>query len=308
MSRITDIGAVQHDGTLRATVLAPAKLNLLLAVGDKRPDGFHELVSVMQTLDLADRLDVDIEVLEETDASDVLVEAPDVPGGDTLVTRAIEELLLRSGVRARIWVTIEKEIPIGAGLGGGSSDAGAALRAVHTLLGAPLDAAELFEIAAGIGSDVPFFVLGPGRTAVVRGRGELLEPISGLAPCAWMLANPGVHQSTAAVYAGHDPSRVDPLPATTADAIRLARMRASRNDLAGPARAACPQLERMCVAIEDAGGVPLVCGSGATVAVNIRSNADRQAYDGVLSTAVPGCWRRVAWTTDHDEGDPGAFV
>lgn len=291
-----DIDATEHEGTLRATVLAPAKLNLMLAVGGRRADGFHDVASIMQTLDLADRIDVDIE-LWDSDQVDVLVEAPGVPGGDTLVTRAVRELLERADIGARVWITIEKEIPIGAGLGGGSSDAATALRAVYDLLGPPLPETVLHEIAAGIGSDVPFFLLGPGSAAFATGRGEVLEPITPAAPRAWLLAFPNVHQSTADVYARHDPALVQPLPTTAEQARTMVREKSRRNDLAVPARAACPQLERLCVALADAGGVPLVCGSGATVAVQLRSRDERRAYEAVARNAVPGCWLRVAWTT-----------
>ncbi len=290
------IDHVEHEGTLRATVLAPAKLNLMLAVGARRDDGFHEVATVMQTLDLADRIDVDIE-LWDSDAIDVLVEAPGVPGGDTLVTRAVTELLRRVETGARVWITIEKEIPIGGGLGGGSSDAAAALLAVWTLLGPTLPRDELFEIAAAIGSDVPFFLLGPGAAAFATGRGERIAPIDPLPPRAFLLAFPNVHQSTAHVYGGHDSSRVEPLPATAEEARSLARAPRRRNDLAAPARAACAELDRLVVAFEDAGGIPLVCGSGATVAVPIRSKEERLAYEAVARHAVPGCWLRVAWLT-----------
>lgn len=291
-----NIDPADGERTLRATVLAPAKLNLMLAVGELRPDGFHEVATIMQTLDLADRIDVDIE-LWDSEAVDVLVEAPAVPGGDTLVTRAVEALLRRADIGARVWITIEKEIPIGAGLGGGSSDAAAALRAVHSLLGPPLGDAVLHEIAAGIGSDVPFFLLGPGSAAFATGRGELLEPIPPQSPRAWLLAFPNVLQSTAEVYKRHDASTSGPLPTTAPDAMRAARAKVRRNDLAKPAREACPELDRLCGALADAGGNPLVCGSGATVAVPVRSQEERRAFEAVAQNAVAGCWVRVAWTT-----------
>jgi 4-diphosphocytidyl-2-C-methyl-D-erythritol kinase len=284
------------EDTLRVTVAAPAKLNLMLAVGDRREDGFHEVASIMQTLDLADRIDVDVELHDGSEV-DVLVEAPDVPGGDTLVTRAVTQLLERAGVGARVWITIEKEIPIGAGLGGGSSDAAAALRAVHALACPQLGDDVLHELAASIGSDVPFFLLGPGSAAFATGRGEQLQPIVPSARRAWLLAFPNVHQSTADVYARHDPSTVDPLPRSIDEARRMARTKDRRNDLALPARSACPQLDRLCIALADAGGVPLVCGSGATVAVPLHSLEDRRAFEAVATNAVPGCWLRTAWTT-----------
>lgn len=294
--RMAGIDAADGDGTLRATALAPAKLNLLLAVGDKRADGFHEVVSVMQTLDLTDRVDVDIE-LWDSDIVDVLVEAPGIPGGDTLVTRAVEELLARAKQGARVWVTIEKEIPIGGGLGGGSSDAAAALRTVNALLDHPLPDGELHEIAAGIGSDVPFFLLGPTATAIARGRGERIERAPAVPPRAWLLAFPNVLQSTADVYALHEADLLEALPESDDAALKLARRARKRNDLAGPARASCEALDKLVGAFEDAGGEPLICGSGATVAVPVTSHAERRAFEGVATTAIPGCWLRVAWTT-----------
>lgn len=290
-------------GTLRATVLAPAKLNLMLAVGARRADGFHEVASIMQTLDLADRIDVDLE-LWESDSIDVLVEAPGVPGGDTLVTGAVQTLLETAGIGARVWITIEKDIPIGAGLGGGSSDAATALVAVNSLLEQPVDDAELHRIAAAVGSDVPFFLAGPGSAAFVTGRGELIEPVAPQAPSAWLLAFPNVLQSTAAVYDLHDAALVGPLPSDAETARKLARTKQRRNDLSMPARTACPELDRLCIALADAGGIPLVCGSGATVAVPVRSHDDRVAFEAVARNAVPGCWLRVAWLTAGEQQEP----
>jgi 4-diphosphocytidyl-2-C-methyl-D-erythritol kinase len=298
MSVDEDRDVLDGDATLRRTVFAPAKLNLMLAVGARRADGYHDVATIMQTLDLADRIDVDVE-LHDDDRIDVLVEAPGVPGGDTLVTGAVTRLLERAGVGARAWITVEKEIPVGAGLGGGSSDAAAALRAVRDLACPDVADEVLHELAAGVGSDVPFFLLGPGAAAFATGRGELIEAIRPPAPRAWLLACPNVHQSTAEVYARHDPANVDPLPRDVHAARAMARTADLRNDLAAPARAACPELDRLCLALADAGGAPLVCGSGATVAVPIRSRDERIAYEAVATNAVPGCWLRVAWTTSR---------
>ena len=290
--------------TARISVLAPAKLNLMLAVGERRHDGYHDVATLMQTLDLADRIDVDLQLWDEP-YSDVHVDAPGVEGGDTLVTRAIEELLASSGVHARVWVTIEKEIPVGGGLGGGSTDAAAALRAVARLLGelgagTPATHEQLTRIAAGIGSDVPFFLSAPGA-GFATGRGERVRVVDAPAPRAYLLVNPGTEQSTAAVYAAYERSAdAPPLPATGHEARAQARPAAPRNDLAVAARSLCPELERLCSAIEDAGGVPLVCGSGATVAVRITSKSDRLAFEAVARQAVPAAWMRVAWTTAPD--------
>lgn len=285
------------DGTVRATVGCPAKLNLMLAVGRRRADGYHDVASIMQTLDLSDRMDLDVDVTVDTSVRDVLVEADGVPGGDTLVTRAVHELLERAGRGARVWVTIEKEIPIGGGLGGGSSNAASALVAVNSMLGSPLSYADLAAIGAGIGTDIPFFLLGPGSAGFATGRGDLIRAVHAPAPRPWLIAFPRTSQSTADVYVRHDPGGVPVLPATVAEAMRLARSRIPRNDLTTPAREACPPLDRLCTAIGDAGGIPLVCGSGASVAVRVTSNEERRAFEAVCSAAVPGCWLRLTRTT-----------
>lgn len=284
-------------GTLRTSVDAPAKLNLVLAVGTRRPDGFHELVSVIQTLDLVDRLDIDLE--PHIGDIDVLVEAPGVPGGDTLVTRAIGAVLDRVPGGGRCWVTVDKEIPVGGGLGGGSSDAAAALLAVNGLLGSPIGVADLHAIASGLGSDVPFFLGGAGA-ALVTGRGEQVVRVAAPPSMPWLLCNPRVVASTAAVYARHRLS-ADALPSsalpTAAEALRLARVRTPRNDLASAAMAECPRLARLVGSLRDAGADPLVAGSGATVAVRVRSRSERAAYEAVARQAVPGAWLRLARTT-----------
>jgi 4-diphosphocytidyl-2-C-methyl-D-erythritol kinase len=291
-----DVDIDDDAATRRATAIAPAKLNLMLAVGARRADGFHEVVSIMQTLDLSDRVDVDVD-LWDSELDDVLVEAPDVPGGDTLVTRAVEELLLRAGVHARVWVTIEKEIPIGGGLGGGSSNAAAALRAVNMLLPNPVPPDALVDIAAGIGSDVPFFLLGPGSTALATGRGERIQRAADLPGRPWLLVNPNVQQSTAQVYAEFDPGAVDPLPVLAPDSNLSEAAATHRNDLARPARAVNSAIDRVMCALEDAGGEPLLCGSGATIAVPIETDEGRRALEAVARNAAPDCWLRMVWTT-----------
>src|SRR5271154_3468979 len=127
---------------------APAKINLALVVGPSRADGKHEVLTILQRIDLVDRIEIQ--------------EAPQlrVDGfkGDTLVRTALERLAASAGVEPRWRVKIEKHIPLAAGLGGGSSDAATALRLANGSLAEPLAAAELHAIAAGIGADVPFFL------------------------------------------------------------------------------------------------------------------------------------------------------
>ena len=241
--------------------LAPAKINLVLRVGARRPDDFHELESLLVALDFGDRLELE-------PAPVTSVEAPALPGGDTLVTRALQ-LLARRAAHAGGWrVLIEKRIPVGSGLGGGSSDAGVALRLANATLPRPLPVAELMALGATVGSDVPFFVLGE-PAAIATGRGELVTPADVRAWFAVALAWPGEGVSTAAVYAAHlggagraggDAARAAAAP----HAAALARLVA--NDLAPAAELLSPASAALRSALTERGALAAcVSGSGSAV-------------------------------------------
>jgi 4-diphosphocytidyl-2-C-methyl-D-erythritol kinase len=146
-------------------LLAPAKINLALVVGPTRPDGRHEVATVLQRISLADRIE-----LEPTD--ELRVEGF---ADDTLVRRALEMLAAAAGVPPRWRVTIEKQIPVAAGLGGGSSDAAAALRLANSTLSRPRSDGSLRELAAGLGADVPFFLTSGPQLG--EGDGTDLSPL-----------------------------------------------------------------------------------------------------------------------------------
>jgi len=173
---------------------APAKINLALVVGPARSDGKHEVVTVLQRVGLCDRVDV---VPAETTRVDGF--AP-----DTLVRDALERLAERTGTPERFWARIEKRVPPAAGLGGGSSDAATALRLANAQLAKPLDGAALHELAAGLGADVPFFLVdGP---QLGTGDGSQLEPLE-LPQDYWVLLlvpNDMQKRSTGSVYAEFD--------------------------------------------------------------------------------------------------------
>jgi 4-diphosphocytidyl-2-C-methyl-D-erythritol kinase len=157
-------------------VFAPAKINLHLEVLGLRPDGFHELAMVMQSLDLGDRL----RLRSTADACLSLeCEGADLPlGEDNLIVRAAGRLRQRAGLpELGAAITLEKRIPIGAGLAGGSSDAAATLVGLNTLWGLGFDSETLQELAADLGSDVPYCLV--GGTQLCFGRGERLEPVRG---------------------------------------------------------------------------------------------------------------------------------
>ncbi len=145
-------------------IAAYAKINLALVVGGPRPDGLHELTSVMQRIDLADGIEL-------REAERLTVDGFE----DTLVRRALQRLAREAGVAPRWHVRIEKRIPVAAGLGGGSADAAAVLVAANATLAEPLSAQRLVGVGASVGADVPFF-LAPGPK-LVEGAGERLTPI-----------------------------------------------------------------------------------------------------------------------------------
>jgi 4-diphosphocytidyl-2-C-methyl-D-erythritol kinase len=176
------------------TALAPAKINRELRVGRLRPDGYHEIRSRMVSIDLADRLTV-----EPSNSLELVCDVPSVPVGDeNLVVRAARLLAESAGVPARARLTLEKRIPMGGGLGGGSADAAIALRLLARLWDIPEDSGRLAPIAARLGSDVPFFLT--GGEAEVTGRGEVVRPVEDSAPAELVLLVPPFGVSTAAVY------------------------------------------------------------------------------------------------------------
>jgi 4-diphosphocytidyl-2-C-methyl-D-erythritol kinase len=167
--------------TMALELIAPAKLNLTLEVTGRRPDGYHELVTVMQTIDLADRVRLDEAPSLEIDISGEKQLGVPVEGPRNLAFKAAQALAAAVGLaNAGASIQLEKNIPAGMGLGGGSTDAAAVLRGLCTLWRLDLDAAVLNDIAASIGSDVPFFL--HGGAALVTGRGECVEPLPDGAP------------------------------------------------------------------------------------------------------------------------------
>lgn len=181
-------------------VLAPAKLNITLAVGPRRADGFHDLDSLVVGVDLCDR----ISLFEgAADGANVRVSGAAIDPASNLVTRAVDAFRSAAGDHADgVRFDLEKRIPIGSGMGGGSSDAAAALHLLNERFGRPLSAASMREVGATIGSDVPVFFALPA--ARMTGRGETVEPVS-LSWSGWaLLVSAPVEVSTAAVYRRYD--------------------------------------------------------------------------------------------------------
>ena len=297
-------------------VLAPAKLNLSLAVLARRPDGFHDIESLMVPVTLHDTLRVrrtetpDIAVRVSWSgrlaSADGRVLARDVPSDDrNLVVRAARSLAAAAGVTAGLEIDLVKEIPSGAGLGGGSSDAAAVLLAAARLWGLDWPPEKLAGVAAGIGSDVPWFFA--GGPAIARGRGERVEPVAGLHAWPAVIACPVGGLSTAAVYTGCTPSM-----ARQGDAARLATALAAgglsaaipfmHNDLEAPACRASADVVALLEALARAGATaPRLTGSGSACFAICRTIREAR---GIAA-------RIAAERSPHDAGAarwPGVFV
>ncbi|MFZ5761874.1 MAG: 4-(cytidine 5'-diphospho)-2-C-methyl-D-erythritol kinase [Thermodesulfobacteriota bacterium] len=177
-------------------ISAPAKVNLQLVILGRRPDGYHELESLMVKLDLADHLTL------ARQPAGITLSCPgsDLPlGADNLVHRAAQAFFAHTAIAAGVAITLTKRIPVAAGLGGGSSDAAATLKGLNRLFDAGLDAATLMGLAKPLGADVPFFVL-EAPAAWARGIGERLS-VAAMPDLGWiLLVNPGFAVSTKWVY------------------------------------------------------------------------------------------------------------
>ena len=191
----------------RMLVEASAKINLTLDILGKRPDGYHELRSVMQSVSLCDRLSV---TLNGTGKIRVFCDRPDVPTGpENTVYRAAEAFFRKTGLIGKgADIAIEKRIPSRAGLGGGSADAAAVLRALDRLCGTGLALCRLEEIGFSAGADVPFCIA--GGTVLAEGRGERLTSLRTLPPCGIVICKPADGVGTKEAYDALDASGAPP--------------------------------------------------------------------------------------------------
>ena len=181
---------------MKLLVKAPAKINLSLDVLNKRTDGYHEVEMIMTTIDLADRIEL---ILEEKDSIKINSLNRFVPDDQrNLAYQAANLLKKKFDVKKGVTIKIEKNIPVAAGLAGGSSDAAAVLRGLNKLWNLQLSLDELAEIGAEIGSDVSFCVY--GGTALATGRGEIIKQIPAPPICWVVLAKPFIGVSTADIY------------------------------------------------------------------------------------------------------------
>jgi 4-diphosphocytidyl-2-C-methyl-D-erythritol kinase len=287
---------------------APAKVNVHLAVGPLRPDGFHELRTVYLAVSLFDTVTVrpgNGLALTVTGEGARAARGADLvpPDRRNLVWRAAELLAAHAGVTADATIDIAKAIPAAAGLAGGSADAAAALVALDALWGTRAGREDLLALAAQLGSDVPFSLV--GGVALGAGRGEQLTPVLARTRRHWVLGIAGEGLSTPAVYgeldrlraAGKVPDGEDLTAAESAiAALRswpTALLASSlANDLQAPALALRPELARALRAATEAGAAgALVSGSGPTVAV--LADDERDAVRLTAELAGAGVFRTV---------------
>lgn len=268
------MGAMDEQGQKSLRLQASAKINLTLDVGRLRPDGYHEISSVMQTVDLADTLDFTATPQGIAVTCTPPGAAPDGPSN--LAHQALRLLGDRSanGAVGGIDLLITKRIPAAAGLGGGSSDAAAALKGANALYGLKLTEVELISLAARLGSDVAFFIR--GGAALAQGRGETVTALSAaglLGKPQWLvLVRPEAEVSTAEIYARCRPEQSGGALWTARFLSAAARgdrdgmLAGMNNDLEAVTAAICPQVYALKARLEQLGAErALMSGSGPAV-------------------------------------------
>ncbi len=246
-----------RDGVFRA--LAPAKINRELRVGGRRPDGFHELLSRFASIDLCDELEA-----EAASGLELSITGRAVPGGeDNLILRAARALAEAIGVPPRAKIRLHKRIPIGAGLGGGSSDAVSALRLLRALWSSDLPEAYLRAIGPALGSDVPYFF--SGGEADVSGRGERVVERPDAPPAELLLVIPPFGVSTAEVFAEHarQSSKRSRIPERLE--IETSGRFFGPNQLASPVLAIQGAMKAYLESAADAAAEAAITGSGSTI-------------------------------------------
>jgi 4-diphosphocytidyl-2-C-methyl-D-erythritol kinase len=247
------------------SVRAPAKINLFLRVLGRRSDGYHELETLFQAVDLCDH----VSVTRVEDGVTLDVEGADLgPARQNLAHRAARALLAETEASLGFHVRLRKRIPAGAGLGGGSSDAAAVLRTANALLPEPVGPKTLSALGASLGSDVPFF-LGSSALAWGTGRGERVEALPTLPEAAVVLVLPPVHVATGAAYTALSEARAQggeaPCFAHVADTPSTwgEVAAAARNDFEEVVPGMVPEVALALLALRDSGASPaLLSGSG----------------------------------------------
>ena len=278
---------------------APAKINLALHVTGRRPDRYHDLESLVVFADLADELEA-----VEAPADTLKITGPFATGlgaGETnLVMRAVAAFRSRwpDGVRTGLSLTLRKNLPVAAGLGGGSADAAAALRLLAGRSVTPVTEADLYPLAAALGADVPMCLL--SRSSLIGGVGDVIIPLDDFPPCHVVLVNPLVPVVTAEVFRrllSHDNPKLPPLPDPLTRPSQLGLwLEGTRNDLEPPAIDLVPAIGDLIHRVGATQGCILarMSGSGATVFGLFGSSAQAHQAAHDLRAVFPGYWVAAA--------------
>jgi 4-diphosphocytidyl-2-C-methyl-D-erythritol kinase len=273
---------------------APAKLNLFLHVTGRRPDGYHLLDSLVAFTEVGDRI-----TARHADSLSLFVTGPFAGAltgeADNLVLRAARLLAEEAGRTPVAALTLEKNLPVAAGIGGGSADAAATLRALVRLWGLALSADRLSALGLQLGADVPACLL--DRPCRLTGIGERLAPLPSLPALPVLLVNPGVPLSTPAVFRARmgDFGMAAPAILPEEPAALLDMLRAQRNDLTDAARTLVPQIGAVLSRLEALPGCRLarLSGSGPTCFALMRDAESAATGALALQTEQPGWWVRA---------------
>lgn len=277
--------------TLRALydLPAPAKLNLFLHVTGRRPDGYHLLESLFVLIDWADTLH--LEVRDDGQIRRHDLGAP-LPAGD-LCLRAAHALQAASGIRPGVDISIDKRLPSGAGMGGGSSDAATVLLGLNRLWGLRWPRERLLALAATLGADVPFFVF--GRNALAQGIGERLLAVNLPEPRHYAVLKPDASIATADIFASpmlrRDTASVIVsgfLECSALQALADPGLEFGRNDLQAPAEACCPEVAHAATLLKQRFGNSRMSGSGSAVFSKLDAGSLPEAT--WPQGFVPGGW------------------
>lgn len=261
---------------------APAKINWFLSVLNRREDGYHNIVSLMQSVDLFDTL-----LFEDSGRLEIISDIPDLPQEKNLVYKAAVLLQSLVNVRRGARITLKKQIPLAAGLGGGSSNAACALIGLNRLWGLDLKVEHLQEMAAKLGSDIPFFI--DDIYAIIQGRGEIVTTMENAREIPLLLVNPGILISAAWSYASMRPGltkkAVDiklfcqSLAKGDFDLLRSLQF----NDLEQPALNAHYEIGRIKELLLQQGALmSAMSGSGSTVFGVFRTEEEAQKASGSM--------------------------
>ncbi len=290
------------------TVFAPAKINVILRILDRRPDGFHNLWSIMQTVALED--EVQIRLCADRQDIQLRCDAAQLAADQSnLVYRAATVVLAQARQSIGLDIELRKRIPMGAGLGGGSSDAAATIIGLNRLLQLEWSPRQMADIGQSLGSDVPFFLFAP--SAYVAGRGETVEPIV-VEGVRWVvLVNPGFGVNTKWAYQELAATRtaVTPLSTVQQELGRQSRVSwaqlvaTAENDFEAPVFATHEKLREIKRSLLDHGAeIALLSGSGATVfglfADEARARlaqAQFMSKNGMKIFVVPTCSGPLVW-------------